>query len=128
MAFYVRRYLDEVVARPAVMMDATVRQLIFTLLPSGRCTSELVSRHLGIDRRTLTRRLAARGATFSDILAAVRVELVQRHIKVEGRSLAETAQLLGFSGLPAFSRWFTTNFGMSASHWRAEDSGRGHKP
>ena len=118
MAFYIRRYLEEVVAQPAVMIDASVRQLVFTLLPSGRCSSELLARHLGIDRRTLSRRLAARGVTFSDILNTVRIELVQRHIKTEGRSLAETAQLLGFSGLPAFSRWFGAQFGESASQWR----------
>jgi len=29
-------------------------------------------------------------------------ELAQRHIKTERRSLAETAQLLGLSGLPTF--------------------------
>jgi AraC-like DNA-binding protein len=118
MARYVRRYLDEVINQPTNMIDATVRQLVLTLLPSGRCTSEILAGHLGVDRRTLSRRLAARGATFSEILNAVRIEVVQRHIKTEERSLAETAQLLGFSGLPAFSRWFNSQFGVSPSRWR----------
>ncbi|WP_036049298.1 AraC family transcriptional regulator [Bradyrhizobium sp. Tv2a-2] len=118
MAHYVRRYLEEVITQPTIMIDATVRQLVFTLLPSGRCTSELLAGHLGIDRRTLSRRLAARGTSFSEIQNGVRIELAQRHIKTEGRTLAETSHLLGFTGLPAFSRWFRVQFGKSASEWR----------
>jgi AraC-like DNA-binding protein len=118
MARYVRHYLENAIAQPAVMIDATVRQLIFVMLPSGKCTSELLARHLGIDRRTLTRRLDARGTSFSDIMNSVRGELVQRHIRTERRSLTETAQLLGFSGLPTFSRWFQAQFGTNPAAWR----------
>lgn len=118
MARYVRHYLDEVINQPSIMIDSTVRQLVFTLLPSGRCTSEQLAAHLGIDRRTLSRWLAARGTNFSEIQNDVRAELAQRHIKTESRTLTETAQLLGFAGLPAFSRWFNAQFGMSASRWR----------
>ena len=117
-ARYVRHYLEDVMAQPAVRIDATVRQLVFALLPSGRCTSDLLARHLGIDRRTLSRRLATRGTTFSAVVNDVRLELVQRHIRTEQRSLTETAQLLGFSGLATFSRWFLANFGTSATVWR----------
>jgi AraC-like DNA-binding protein len=123
MAHYVRRYLDELVNQPKIMIDATVRQLVFTLLPSGRCTSDVLASHLGIDRRTLSRRLGARGTSFSDIQNDVRVELAQRHIKTEGRPLAETSQLLGFTGLPAFSRWFKTQFGVNPSSWRRSIQG-----
>ena len=118
-ARYVRRYLEDAIAQPAVMIDATTRQLVFALLPSGRCTSELLARHLGIDRRTLSRRLAARGATFSAIVNDVRHELVRRHVRTECRSLTETAQLLGFSSLATFSRWFQAQFGTSATAWKA---------
>ncbi|MBR1159467.1 AraC family transcriptional regulator [Bradyrhizobium elkanii] len=118
MARYIRQYLDGVIAQPIVMIDATVRQLVFALLPSGRCTGDLLVRHLGINRRTLTRRLAARGKSVSSIINDVRIELVRRHIKTECRSLTETAQLLGFSGLPTFSRWFQQQFGVSATVWR----------
>ena len=128
MARYVRRYLHEVMSQPPIMIDATVRQLVFTMLPSGRCTSELLAGHLGIDRRTLSRRLAARGTSFSEIQNEVRIELAQRHIKTEGRPLAETAQLLGFAGLPAFSRWFKLRFGRSASRWRSTGTALSPRP
>lgn len=128
MAHYVRRYLDGMIAQPIVTIDATVRQLVYALLPSGRCTSDLLAHHLGIDRRTLNRRLASRDETFSSIVNKVRVELARRHIKVERRSLTETAQLLGFSGLPTFSRWFQQQFGISASAWRKAGSADEARP
>ena len=122
-ARYVRHYLEDAIAQPAVLIDATIRQLVFALLPSGRCTSDLLARHLGIDRRTLSRRLATRGTTFSAIVNAVRLELVHRHIRTEHRSLTETAQLLGFSSLATFSRWFLAHFGISATAWRRAADG-----
>ncbi|MCP2222657.1 AraC family transcriptional regulator [Bradyrhizobium elkanii] len=125
-ARYVRHYLDNVIAQPAVIVDAAVRQLVFTLLPSGRCSSDLVARHMGIDRRTLSRRLASRATTFSEIVNNVCLELVQRHIRTERRPLTETSQLLGFSSLSTFSRWFQGQFGLSPSVWRnSEATSRG---
>jgi AraC-like DNA-binding protein len=124
MTHYIRHYVEEVMAQPAITTDATVRQLVFSLLPSGRATCDVVAQRLGVDRKTVHRRLAARGETFSSILNEARIELVQRHIKAERRSLTETAQLLGFSGLATFSRWFRTAFGMSATQWRQADAAR----
>lgn len=118
MARYLRQYLEAIIAQPEASIDASVRQLVLALLPSGRCTSDLVARHLGVDRRTVNRRLQSRGRTFSSIMNEVRVELAHRHIASERRSLTETARLLGFSGLPTFSRWFRTQFGTSAKSWR----------
>jgi AraC-like DNA-binding protein len=127
MARYVRRYLETVLAQSVVTIDATVRQLVFALLPSGRCTSEVIAQHLGVDRKTVNRRLAATGETFSSILNDVRIELARRHIKTERRSLTETAELLGFSGLATFSRWFRTEFGLSATDWRGTSETGEHR-
>jgi AraC-like DNA-binding protein len=118
MPHYMKQFVEEMVAQPAVTIDATVRQLVFSLLPSGRCSSEAIAHHLGVDRKTVTRRLAARGTSYSEILNDVRIELARRHIHTGQRSLTETAQLLGFSGLATFSRWFGAEFGMSATSWR----------
>jgi AraC-like DNA-binding protein len=101
-----------------------VRQLVFAMLPSGRCTSDLIAQRLGVDRKTMHRRLTARGTTFSSILNEARIELVQRHIRTERRSLTDTAQLLGFSSLATFSRWFRGAFGVSASRWQKEQRQR----
>jgi AraC-like DNA-binding protein len=119
MAYQIRRYVEAIVPPAAVTIDATVRHFIHALLPTGRCTSETVAAALRLDRKTINRRLARRGETFSSVLNSVRVELARRHIRTERRSLTETAQLLGFSGLATFSRWFRAEFGMSATQWRA---------
>jgi len=118
MTRYIRHYVEEVMVQPVVTTDASVRQLVFALLPSGRATSEVVAQRLGVDRKTVHRRLAASGQTFSSILNEARIELAQRHIRTERRSLTETAQLLGFSGLATFSRWFRGEFGTTATSWR----------
>jgi AraC-like DNA-binding protein len=65
------------------------------------------------------RHLAKEGETFSSLLDSVRGELATRYIDNRDRSLTTTAELLGFSALSAFSRWFRAKFGCSVSEWRA---------
>ena len=122
---YMKQIVEEIVAEEAIKIDATVRQLVYSLLPSGRCSSTAIASHLGVDRRTVTRRLVARGTTYSEIVNDVRIELARRHIRTGQRSLTETAQLLGFSSLATFSRWFGSEFGVSAMRWRETEIGQG---
>ena len=51
--------------------------------------------------------------------------MVTRYIENRERSLATVADLLGFSALSAFSRWFRTRFGCSVIAWRAKQGTRG---
>lgn len=98
--------------------------LILGLLPSGRCTAEVVARYLGIDRRTLSRRLAGEGATFSALMDDVRMEAAQRHLANPRQSIAELASMLGFSAASAFTRWFSQKRGCPPAAWRREAAGR----
>lgn len=102
------RYLEFVAGRRTTDFSAKVRQMIGVLLPAGRAQADLVARQLGIDRRTLHRRLARQGTSFSDILQRERREMAQAYIDAGDRSLTEIAELLGFSCLSAFSRWRRT--------------------
>jgi AraC-like DNA-binding protein len=99
-------------------MTPRVQQAVLTLLGSGRCTIELVGQSLGVSRRTLHRRLADEGRTFSDIIEALRRELVVRYVADRHRSLAEVSALLGFASPSAFSRWHRRQFGKMASEGR----------
>ena len=72
-------------ARPNARMADKVRELVWLQLASGRCAVERVAGPLGMDRRTLHRRLA----------------------------LGSIADMLGFSSLSVFSRWFHGRFGIS---------------
>ncbi len=118
MARYARQYLESMLSRPHLTTRDKVRELVWMLLPSGQCSIERVAEHLAIDRRTVHRRLARRGESFSSIVDAVRTEMVTRYLENPDRSLHAIAEMLGFSAQSAFSRWFRDRFGMSASAWR----------
>ncbi|WP_426435874.1 AraC family transcriptional regulator [Bradyrhizobium genosp. P] len=124
MARYVQQYLDTLAARRNSSMSASVRECIYTMLPSGLCSADSVAARLGVDRRTVHRHLAHEDKTFSSIMDAVRAELVTRYIENRDRPLASVAELLGFSALSAFSRWFRNQFGCSVSEWRADRPAR----
>ena len=124
MARYARQYLDSILEQPHATTADKVRQFVRALLPSGRCSIEQVAQHLGMDRRTVHRHLAGDAEKFSSIVDAVRVGLATRYLTTTDRPLAEVADLLGFSGLSALSRWFSGRFDCSASAWRAAHRGR----
>jgi AraC-like DNA-binding protein len=119
MVRHVQQYLDTLASRRNASMSASVRECIYTMLPSGLCSADSVAARLGVDRRTVYRHLAREGKTFSSLMDSVRAELVTRYIDNRDRPLASLAELLGFSALSAFSRWFRTKFGCSVSEWRA---------
>src|SRR5262249_45106022 len=102
MARYVQGYLETIAARTGPTTAGKVRELVWVLLPSGRCSVEHVAERLGVDRRTVHRHLAREGTSFSAILDAARTEMVTRYIGEPGKRLYVVAELLGFSALSAF--------------------------
>jgi AraC-like DNA-binding protein len=118
MADWARAYLERSVGAAPQDAAQAVRRLIVALLPGGRCTVEVVAQHLGVDRRTVHRRLQAQGETFSGLMRTVRREFAVRQLLDTDRGGAEVAALLGFSGASAFAHWFRAEFGCSAGRWR----------
>ncbi|MGM9427615.1 AraC family transcriptional regulator [Hydrogenophaga sp. MI9] len=121
MARFARQYLDRALSGQHQSTKATVRQLVAALLPGGRCTSQQVAQHLGVDRRTVHRHLAQEGESFATLLQSVRSELVLRQVQDSDLPLAEVAQLMGFAAPAAFSHWFRSTFGCSVTAWRAQE-------
>lgn len=70
-----------------------------------RTSVDAVAKQFGISRQTLYRRLKREGVTFEDVSEAVLRELAQSQIRL-GRSVAEVADLLGYSDRAAFSKAF----------------------
>lgn len=99
-------------------MADRVRRVLALLLSSGRCTAGHVAQHLGLSRRTLTRALEAEGTRFLALLDTEREEVALRHLSARARSMAQIADLLGFSSPAAFSTWFRARFGVSPREWR----------
>lgn len=118
MARYVRELVDATLTGAGSDIAADVRQHVTILLGTGRCTIDVVAQHLGIDRRTVHRRLAKEGETFSAIVDAVRRELASRYLGDRRRSLAEVSSLLGFAAPSGFSRWYRRQFRQKPSRRR----------
>ena len=119
MSRYIHQYLQSIRQEARTNLVEQVRQMIWMLLPGGRCSVEQVASHLGRDRRTLHRQLQREGESFSSLLDKVRGELALRHLENAQRPLGDIAELLGFSALSAFSRWFSQRFACSPSAWRS---------
>ena len=119
MARYAQQLLDASAKPQRATMLEDVRRTILLLLPSGRCSIEQVSEHLGVACRTVQRGLAEQGQSFSSMVNEIRKELAARHVIGSARPLTEVALLLGFSVPRAFSRWYHAQFGCSAKESRA---------
>jgi AraC-like DNA-binding protein len=79
------------------------------LLPHGQAYVSKIAERLGVTARTLARRLAREGATFSTVIDELRHKLAKRYLRERKLLMAEIAWLLGYSGPSAlnhaFRRW-----------------------
>lgn len=119
MARYARRFIDSLPAVGEASLVFEVRKAIYLLLPMGRATIEQISQALGMNVRTLQRRLEEDGANFSDLINEVRRDLVQRYMNNPAYSLARIGDLLGYAMPSSFTRWFTTQFNATPAAWRS---------
>jgi AraC-like DNA-binding protein len=124
LARHAERYLRSLpnTGEPAVAQE--VRKAIYLLLPSAAASIRGVADSLGLNERTLQRRLTAEGAEFSQILNDVRADLAPRYVEMEGLTFARVAGLLGYSRQSSFNRWFAETFAMAPTAWRAKSRAR----
>lgn len=115
---YTRRLLDGE-AGGGRDSTARIRELVDLLLPTGRCSAEQVARSLGVDRRTVHRRLAAEDTTFTEVVDDARATLARHLVAGRTYSFAEIAGILAFSSPSNFSRWFRGRFDTTPRQWRA---------
>ena len=118
MAQHVQQYLEPMLAQINVTLSEKTRQLVYDLLPSGRCSVEQLAARLDMNPRTLHRYLARAGDTCWSIVDDVRVSLARRFVEDDGLSFGDISDSLGFSNRSAFSRWFRTSFASSPTEWR----------
>jgi AraC-like DNA-binding protein len=123
MARYAESYIETIAARSSTF-EGKARELVAALLPTGRCSLDRVAQHLGCDGRTVQRRLAEHGKSFSELLDEQRAEMVIRLIEDKARTLPAVAELLGFSAQSALARWFRDRFGCSITQWRTDPKHR----
>ena len=118
MANYAQSFMDALPKPGRQSIVQAVRRSVYLMLPMGRASLAQVASGFSMNERTLQRELDRAGVSFSSILNDVRRELAQRYIDNTRYSMGRVAELLGYSNLSSFTRWFTTQFGHAPSRTR----------
>jgi len=108
-------YLD------SFMSQSTSREVVTKIvdrLPDGPPSQELIASDLSVSNRTLQRKLKDEGTSFMDLLQDTRLQLARKYLRQPGRSVVETAYLLGFSEPSTFSRAFKRWTGRAPADYR----------
>ncbi len=100
------------------LMLARLSALALEALPRGRPKVEALARRLGLGARSLQRRLAERGLTYSTFLEQTLRRRAEEQLHHSPRSIAEIALELGFEDASAFARAFKRWTGESPTQWR----------
>jgi AraC-like DNA-binding protein len=110
-----RGFLDQLREQDFI---SAVKAAVADELTSGGPSDDEIAAALHMSPRTLQRRLAAKGTSFSELLDTVRRELAERYVADPSLSLSEISFLVGFSGPAAFSRAFKRWTGRTAREMR----------
>lgn len=102
-------------------IDIKVRQSVFRMLTlSECCTRKNIASSLGLQERTLNRRLSKKGTSFESIRDEVRRDMAFRYLARADLPLTEIAGRLGYSELAVLSRSCKRWFGISPRQFRRE--------
>jgi AraC-like DNA-binding protein len=98
-----------------------VRAAVIAAIGAGDPTIDAVAARLGTSPRSVQRRLqSAGGRSFMAIVDETRLALAERYLGDPSLTLTETAFLLGYSDLSAFSRAFRRWTGTTAQEFRRQ--------
>ena len=120
------RYCDETLkhrrSERGITLRLRVENAIAPLLPHGKASAPEIARRLGFSHRTLARRLADEGLSFSQILNELKLDLARRYLR-EGISISRIAWLLGYREPSAFTHAFKRWTGTSPKRLRLQEKG-----
>jgi AraC-like DNA-binding protein len=95
-----------------------LRQTLRSSLSGGGGGLAAAARNLGLSRRALQRKLAARGTSYREQLRAIRCDVALMLLDRPDISTSEAADAAGFAELSSFSRAFKRWTGMSPQGYR----------
>lgn len=95
-----------------------LRALLIEHMPGGEVSLDALASELAMSPRTLQRKLAAEGESFSQVLETMRMELADHYLRRTDSSVMEIALMLGFSQASAFSHAFRQSRGISPADFR----------
>jgi AraC-like DNA-binding protein len=113
-----------IAAMPKPGANNDVHRAVIAALGAGDPTIERVASTLGLSPRSLQRRLQAEGRSFKEVVDDTRLDLAKRYLKDATLTLTETAFLLGYSDLSAFSRAFRRWTDISPLEFRSRANER----
>lgn len=83
-----------------------VRNTLLEALPAGSPTIAEIASRMGISQRSLQRKLADAGTSFTKVLEEMRIEIAGKYLTATSLSLQEIAFLLGYNEPSSFFRAF----------------------
>ena len=96
-----------------------LRRSIAQLVVEGDNSVQHLAKNLGWSVRTLQRRLAARGLTYSDLLGEVRKTLALNLLENPSLGIAQIAYCLGYSEMSTFNHAFRRWVGQAPRDYRS---------
>jgi len=100
-------------------LRSSAENAIALLLPHGKARAAEIARRLGMSPRTLARRLASEGLTFSGILDEQKVALARSYLADGDLPVSQIAWLLGYREVSAFTHAFKRWTGTTPRQTRA---------
>ena len=128
MARYARQFLETLPKTEPGSTTLDARKAIYLLLPLGKASSTEIALSLGLNVRTLQRRLDREKTSLSTLVEGVRRDLAVRYLSNKSHSLSQIAEMLGYGQLSSFTRWFVAQFDESPTRWRAKHWATGASP
>ena len=115
--------LEEAAAGARADFLSAVKLIIRSQIGASALSRDSICRALGLNARTLARRLESCGVSYSSLVDEARFEAAQS-LLMKDKRIAEIAAILGFAEQSAFTRAFKAWSGATPARWRAEKSGR----
>lgn len=108
---------------PATLAPDAFQQALQTHIHEFNLTTDRVAEICGLNKRTLARKLQARGTSITQLLAEMRRTLAEKELITTDRHVAEIAAMVGYLDPTVFSRAFKRWTGESPREFRKQSHG-----
>lgn len=111
-------YMERLKASQSQTVVDKVKSYVLDFMSSGEVSIEACAKNMGMSSRTLQLRLTDHGMKFSDVLEGHRLERAKYILEKNELSIAQVADLLGYSERTSFGRAFKRWTGLSPQQYR----------
>ena len=94
-------------------LRSSVENAMAPLLPHGKARATEIARRIGMSHRTLARKLASEGLTFSEISEHLKADLARHYLRDGDLPISQIAWLLGYREVSAFTHAYKRWTGMT---------------